>query len=308
MRQWASAVRSYCSPPSGCWRRHSSATSTKATTATSSSPAATTGHEAGRRQRLAAAHGPLHADPAQVAADGEHGAAGDGQEGQHRAGAGDVERLHELAHGHAAGEQAEGGADPRQERPLVGQREAVVGLDALARRRPATSVPRVLLSSGCDGSHSSASRAARPPSQLADAVRASVGADSWPWPVSDRSARGATASSPSTVLGGSALALAGLIGTPNRDEAFEAKQVTVDAGRRRRRAHPRGRRRRLRAATDRHGYQRIIPNDFGVPTDVEASLAGRARRRLGRRRCPATRRGSGSATRTRRSPGSTATS
>ena len=68
---------------------HSSATSTNATQATSSSPAATNGTSAGRRQRLAPPHGPLDADPAQVAADGEHGAAGDGQERQQRPGAGD---------------------------------------------------------------------------------------------------------------------------------------------------------------------------------------------------------------------------
>jgi uncharacterized membrane protein YgcG len=73
-----------------------------------------------------------------------------------------------------------------------------------------------------------------------------------------------------TVLGGSALALTGLIGTPHRDETFEAKQITVT---------PVGENGlRIRevvdedfGTADKHGYQRIIPNDFGVPTDVEAT-------------------------------------
>ena len=55
-----------------------------------------------------------------------------------------------------------------------------------------------------------------------------------------------------------------------RLERFDAKQVDVCAERRRRRA--------IRevvdfdfGSEDRHGYERIIPNDFGVPTDVEAT-------------------------------------
>ncbi len=72
-----------------------------------------------------------------------------------------------------------------------------------------------------------------------------------------------------TVLGGSALVLTGFIGS-ERDEVFEHKQVTVQP------AGDDGVRIRevvdvdFRQA-DRHGYQRIVPNDFGVPTDVEAS-------------------------------------
>ena len=101
------------------------------TTATSDDAERHDRHETGRRQRLAAPHGPLHAEPAQVAAGAEHDAAADGEQRQQRAPAGDVERIDELAHGDAAGEQAERRADPGQERPLVGEREPVVGLGAL---------------------------------------------------------------------------------------------------------------------------------------------------------------------------------
>jgi hypothetical protein len=68
----------------------------------------------------------------------------------------------------------------------------------------------------------------------------------------------------------SVLGFAGVIGAGNHPERFDAKLVIVrpsgadgvritevvdqDFG-----------------SNDRHGYQRIIPNDFGVPTDIEAS-------------------------------------
>ena len=93
VRQWASAVRSDCRPP-----RRSRPGSASLTPAP---PARTPRRRraATRRRRTAPAaprgsgspapHGPLDADPAQVPADGEHGAAGDGQEGQQRPGAGD---------------------------------------------------------------------------------------------------------------------------------------------------------------------------------------------------------------------------
>ncbi len=63
------------------------------------------------------------------------------------------------------------------------------------------------------------------------------------------------------------LALLGIIG--GRPERFDAKQITVSpAG---------GEGIRIREVVDqdfgnasRHGYERIIPNDFGVPTDIEA--------------------------------------
>jgi uncharacterized membrane protein YgcG len=72
-----------------------------------------------------------------------------------------------------------------------------------------------------------------------------------------------------SVLGGSALALAGLIGT-DRSEVFDSKQLTItptgDDGLRIREVVDQDFGRH-----DRHGYERTIPNDFGVPTDIEAS-------------------------------------
>jgi uncharacterized membrane protein YgcG len=75
-----------------------------------------------------------------------------------------------------------------------------------------------------------------------------------------------------TVLAGSGLVLAGVIGDSDRDlpERFEAKQVLVT---------PAGEDGvRIRevvdqdfGSKDRHGYERTIPNDFGVPTEVTAS-------------------------------------
>ncbi|HEU4839926.1 MAG TPA: hypothetical protein VFT09_00740, partial [Ilumatobacteraceae bacterium] len=66
-----------------------------------------------------------------------------------------------------------------------------------------------------------------------------------------------------TILGGSALALTGLIGS-DRSERFDAKQVTVtpdgDDGLRIREVVDQDFGRH-----DRHGYERIVPNDFGVP-------------------------------------------
>jgi hypothetical protein len=73
------------------------------------------------------------------------------------------------------------------------------------------------------------------------------------------------------VLGCSGLALAGLVGEERQtEERFEGKQVTVtptgDDGVTIREVvdHDFG-------TNDRHGYERIIPNDFGVPADVRAS-------------------------------------
>jgi uncharacterized membrane protein YgcG len=73
-----------------------------------------------------------------------------------------------------------------------------------------------------------------------------------------------------TVLGVSALALFGLIGEPEHPERFDAKQVTVwPVG---------GEAVRIRevvdqdfGTTERRGYQRFVPDDFGRPTDVTAS-------------------------------------
>ena len=75
-----------------------------------------------------------------------------------------------------------------------------------------------------------------------------------------------------TVLLGAGLVLAGVIGEPPRDEVFEAKQITVQ---------PVGENGvQIRevvdedfGTNDRHGYERVIPNDFGVPTDVTATSA-----------------------------------
>jgi uncharacterized membrane protein YgcG len=73
-----------------------------------------------------------------------------------------------------------------------------------------------------------------------------------------------------SIVAGSALTLAGIIGVPEHPERFDAKQILVVP------AGPDGV--RIREVVDqdfgshdRHGYERIIPNDFGVPTDVEAS-------------------------------------
>jgi len=67
-----------------------------------------------------------------------------------------------------------------------------------------------------------------------------------------------------TVVGCAALALFGVIGSGNQDERFDAKQITVmPAG---------GDGIRIREVVDqdfgresRHGYERIINNDFGSP-------------------------------------------
>ena len=67
-----------------------------------------------------------------------------------------------------------------------------------------------------------------------------------------------------------ALALFGIIGGGNRDERFEAKQITVT---------PEGVNGvRIREVVDqdfgsnrRHGYERTIPNDFGEPEGISAS-------------------------------------
>ncbi|CAB4877956.1 unannotated protein [freshwater metagenome] len=72
------------------------------------------------------------------------------------------------------------------------------------------------------------------------------------------------------IIGCSALALLGIIGGGLRPERFDAKQITVQ---------PIGENGvRIREVVDedfgytkRHGYQRLIPNDFGEPTDITAS-------------------------------------
>lgn len=74
----------------------------------------------------------------------------------------------------------------------------------------------------------------------------------------------------SFVIAGPALALAGLVGEPDHPERFDAKHVTVQ---------PVGSSGlQIREVVDqdfgdedRHGYERIIPDDFGTPTDVTAS-------------------------------------
>ena len=71
------------------------------------------------------------------------------------------------------------------------------------------------------------------------------------------------------VAGSTALVAAGLIGSPQREERFESKQVLVTpAG---------GEGLHIREIVDidfgsdeRRGYQRLIPNDFGAPVDVDA--------------------------------------
>jgi uncharacterized membrane protein YgcG len=73
------------------------------------------------------------------------------------------------------------------------------------------------------------------------------------------------------VLACSALALAGVIGEEKQtEERFEAKQVTVtptgDDGLTIREVVDQD-----FGTNDRHGYERTIPNDFGVPTDITAS-------------------------------------
>lgn len=72
------------------------------------------------------------------------------------------------------------------------------------------------------------------------------------------------------VVGTSALAFTGLIGAERYEEKFDAKQVTVvpagDNGLALREVVDQD-----FGDNDRRGYQRIIPNDFGVPTGIEAS-------------------------------------
>lgn len=65
------------------------------------------------------------------------------------------------------------------------------------------------------------------------------------------------------------LALMGVLGGGRHDERFDAKQIVVS---------PVGDGVRIREVVDqdfgtfnRHGYERVIPNDFGVPTDIVAS-------------------------------------
>jgi uncharacterized membrane protein YgcG len=74
----------------------------------------------------------------------------------------------------------------------------------------------------------------------------------------------------SATAGCAALGLTGQIGTGNHDERFDAKQVVVQP------AGPDGL--RVREVVDqdfgneqRHGYERIVPHDFGVPIDIVAS-------------------------------------
>ena len=61
----------------------------------------------------------------------------------------------------------------------------------------------------------------------------------------------------------------GVLGGGRHDERFDAKQIVVS---------PVGDGVRIREVVDqdfgtfnRHGYERVIPNDFGVPTDIVAS-------------------------------------
>jgi hypothetical protein len=72
------------------------------------------------------------------------------------------------------------------------------------------------------------------------------------------------------VLGGPVLALSGCLGRKFEPEGFDAKQILVQ---------PDGEDGvRIREVVDqdfgtfgKHGYERSIPNDFGVPSDIEAS-------------------------------------
>ena len=110
-----------------------------------------------------------------------------------------------------------------------------------------------------------------------------------------------------TVLGGSVLALTGLIGTPHRGRDVRGQADHGDAGRRERPAHPGGRRRGLR---DRRPS---TATSGSSPTTSASRPTSRPRHRTPPTPCrstarPAARRRSASATRTRRCPASTATS
>jgi hypothetical protein len=72
-----------------------------------------------------------------------------------------------------------------------------------------------------------------------------------------------------TIVGGSALTFAGVIGKPDQPEKFDAKQVVI--------APTQTGGMTVREVidqdfgdNDRHGYEQIIDNDFGVPTDITA--------------------------------------
>jgi hypothetical protein len=103
-----------------------------------------------RRQRLVSSHRALHAGPAQERAHAHQAAEHDQAHGQRRPECvRTVDR--ERVQGDTAGEHCQRGPHPRQERPLVCQREARVGLVALvvhpARlpRRHAHIVPHACL-------------------------------------------------------------------------------------------------------------------------------------------------------------------
>ena len=71
------------------------------------------------------------------------------------------------------------------------------------------------------------------------------------------------------VLAPPALVAGGVVGGGIHAERFDAKQVLVS---------PEGDGVRIRevvdqdfGTSDRHGYERLVPNDFGVPTEVSAS-------------------------------------
>jgi|HigsolmetaAR201D_1030396.scaffolds.fasta_scaffold03998_3 uncharacterized membrane protein YgcG len=73
-----------------------------------------------------------------------------------------------------------------------------------------------------------------------------------------------------SVVASSALVLLGIVGSRPYPERFDAKQVVVqpagDDGVRIREVVDQD-----FGSNDRHGYERVIPNDFGVPTDIVAS-------------------------------------
>ena len=173
----------------------------------------------------------------------------------------DAERLDELAHRHAGGEQAERRAHPRQERALVGQGEPVVGL---------TPRGRVVAPPTCHAAPLVADASDRSRGRLA------------PWLSSGSWTRGATPRRAWRCSPAAASPSSASSARRSSDERFEAKQVTVtptgDDGL----THPGGRRPGLRGQRSPR-LRADHPQRLRCADRRHGELARRARRRLRRR-------------------------
>ena len=130
VRCQASTVRSAKPLVSRGGRRAHRTASTSSTAPTSEQPQADEAGRDRRRDRLVAPHGALGAGPADPGGDGAEETETEQQTGHESTYAGGEVEVHHVD-GDARGEEAERGADPRQERALVGHGEADVGVLAL---------------------------------------------------------------------------------------------------------------------------------------------------------------------------------